>query len=220
MARAFPWRLTDRFPPDTLGCVGIMLGVNLSAGIFLTAFQPVLVNLFQASDAKMGAIFELIAALAVIPPVMIAVLSRYLMDREIMMIGLLIKIVGMALFLPLFGQVREWQVITGFMLVIKASLFFSTASMSLMTKLLGSLSSSTLLGFLSSASNIGPAAAQIALSGRILQLFGSFQFGLFGVPALLSMAAVAHPWYWKRLDASREFSRLVVAEAAVSQEHP
>lgn len=190
----------------------IMFGVNLSAGLFMTAFQPVLVNVFNTSDAKLGLIFEAIAFFAIIPPLLVAVLSKVLMDRQILLIGLASKLVGMALFLPLFGPVREWQVITGFMLIVKASIFFSTATMSLFTKVLGTMSSSALLGILASASNIGPAVAQIALADRIVGLFGTYHFALFAMPAILSFLIIVYPKHWERLDPGREFTRLLMME--------
>eukprot|EP00177_Eucheuma_denticulatum_P001658 GFKZ01002985.1.p1 GENE.GFKZ01002985.1~~GFKZ01002985.1.p1 ORF type:complete len:589 (-),score=63.27 GFKZ01002985.1:540-2210(-) len=191
---------------------GIMFGVNMSGGMFMTAFQPVLVNEFHTSDAKLGLIFEVIAMFAIIPPLLVAVLSRRLMDREILLIGLCSKLVGMVLYLPVFGPVREWQVIVGFMLIVKASIFFSTASMSLFTKVLGDMTSSSLLGVLASMSNVGPAVAQIALANHIVRLFGSFGFGLFAIPAVVSLGLVLHPKYWRRLDPGREFTRLLMVE--------
>lgn len=191
----------------------------MSAGVFMTAFQPVLVNVFHTSDAKLGLIFELIAVLAIIPPLLVALLSRYLMDRDILVIGLFSKLIGMSLFLPIFGPVQEWQVIVGFMLIIKASIFFSTASMSLFTKLLGAMSTSSLLGLLSSASSVGPAVAQIVLSRTIIELFGSYSFGWFGIPAVVSLGLVVWPRYWKQLDPESEFAQLVTREAELQHEH-
>ncbi|CAN8062662.1 unnamed protein product [Agarophyton chilense] len=187
----------------------VMLCVNMSSGIYMTALQPVLVNEFRVSDAKLGYVFELIAAFAIIPPLLVAFLSRYLMDREIMVIGLGSKLVGMFLFLPLFGPVREWQVIIGFMLIIKASIFFSTASMSLFTKVLRSLSSSALIGLLASGSSVGPAIAQLLVSDHIVQFFGGFKFALFSVPAIIGLLMILWPQYWNRLNPNCDFVRQI-----------
>lgn len=190
-----------------------MFGVNLSAGLFMTSFQPILVNVFHTSDSKLGVIFMVVAVFAVLPPLLVALLSRYLMDRQILLIGLTSKLIGMMLYLPIFGAVREWQVIAGFILIIKASIFFSTASMSLFTKVLGPMSTSSLLGVLASASNIGPAVAQIALADHIVSWFGSFGYAAFAIPAILSFAFILYPKYWKRLNPGREFTRLLMIEA-------
>lgn len=197
-----------------------MLGLNISAGVYMTAFQPILVNVYQTSDAKLGMIFELIAVFAIIPPLLVAALSRFLKDRDILVIGLVIKLVGMALFqpFPFAPAVYEWQVIVGFMLIIKASIFFTTASLSLFTKLLASMSNSVLLGILASASAVGPALVQIALSDAILAWFGSWRFAIFAVPAFLSLVAIVWPSMWKRLDPDKEFSRLIRQEADIQQQ--
>lgn len=189
-----------------------MFAVNISSGIYMTSFQPVLVNAFHVSDSKLGVIFEVVALFAILPPLLVAMLSRYLKDRQIIVIGLTSKIIGMILFLPLFGSVREWQVVTGFVLIIKASIFFSTASMSLFTKLLGPMNSSSFIGLLASASSLGPAIAQILLSDKIVTLFGSYAFGLFAIPALIAFAMIVLPVYWKRLDPDREETRLIMEE--------
>ncbi|PXF41815.1 hypothetical protein BWQ96_08463 [Gracilariopsis chorda] len=190
----------------------IMFCVNMSSDIYMTAFQPILVNEFGVSDAKLGLIFEVIAMFAIVPPLLVALLSKYLMDRQIMVIGLFAKVLGMALFLPLFGPVREWQVIIGFMLIIKASVFFITACMSLFTKVLGTLSSSALIGLLASGSSVGSALAQVLIGDYIAQFFGGFKFVFFSLPAVVGMAAIVIPRYWKRLDPNCEFTKLIAEE--------
>lgn len=109
----------------------------------------------------------------------------------------------------------------GFILIIKASIFFFTASMSLFTKLLGGMSNGTLLGVLSSFSSLGPAAAQLLFAEEALTLFGSFKYAAFGAPVVLATAIVVHPWYWKRLDPDREFTRVLLREyeSINSREH-
>lgn len=191
----------------------------MSAGFYMTAFQPVLVNVFHMSDANFGLIYMVIAIFAVIPPLLVAVLSRYLMDRQILIIGLLAKLIGMALYLPLWGHTSEAQVIIGFLLIIKASIFFSTASMSLFTKILGPMSTSYLLGLLASSAAVGPAIAQILLSNKIINWFDSYLFGLFALPAVASLIAIIWPSSWRRLDPSCEYTRLVTEEAEHQQFH-
>lgn len=195
----------------------INVGVNLSAGCYMLAFQPVLVNEFHMPDSMLGIIYEVIAVFAVIPPLAVAILSRKLMDRHILVIGLIIKVIGMALFLPIFGPVKEWQIIVGYLLIIKASIFFSTASMSLFTKVLGPMSTSSLLGLLASSAAIGPAVVQILLSDLIINWFGSFKFGLFALPGIASLLAILYPMQWRRLDSNCEYTTLVTREAEVLQ---
>lgn len=190
----------------------IMLNVNLAMGLYMVSFQPIMVHRFGADGQKLGVIFEIIAVTAIIPPLLVAYLSRRLKDRDLLLIGLAAKLLGVALFLPIFGAVREWQVIAGFVLMIKASIFFFTSSMSLFTKLLGRMSSGLLLGFLSSMSALGPAVAQLAFADYILQLFGTFSYGLFALPVVCATMLVVAPWFWTRLDPDREFNQALHSE--------
>lgn len=187
----------------------VMFLVNLSMGLYMVLFQPVMVNIFHATGKTLGYVFEIISVFAIIPPILVAYLSKRLKDRQILLIGMISKLVGISLFLPLFGPVREWQVVVGYILIIKASIFFFTSAMSLFTKLLGNMSSGALLGMLSSLSALGPALAQIFFADRILQDFGSFKVGLFVFPLVIGFVLVLWPWFWTRLDSDREFSSMV-----------
>jgi hypothetical protein len=122
------------------------------------------------------------------------------------------KLVGVAFFLPIFGlPIPQWQVVTGFVICIKASIFFFTSSMSLFTKLLGGgMLSGAWLGILSSLSALGPAVAQLFFASHAFKSFGSWGYGVYGLPALVAMGMVLWPWYWMRLDSDREFNRRVV----------
>jgi hypothetical protein len=165
----------------------IMACVNISMGLYSVSWMPIMVNVFEAGGQKLGIIFEIISVFAVIPPLLVAYLSRRMQDRHILLIGIIAKLVGIMCFLPIFGRVREWQVFAGYIIIIKASIFFFNASMSLFTKLLGGMTSGILLGVLSSVSALGPAVAQIFFADIMLARFGSFSFGIFGLPVLVAL---------------------------------
>jgi hypothetical protein len=185
----------------------VMACVNLSMGLYSVSWQPIMVNSFGATGQTLGVIYEIISVVAVIPPLLVAYLSRHIQDRHILLIGIVAKLVGVACFLPLFGPVREWQVVLGFIIIIKASIFFFTSSMSLFTKLLGDMHSGAMLGVLSSVSALGPALAQIFFADYMLQHFGTLRFGIFGLPVVFALCLVLWPWFWTRLDPTREFTR-------------
>lgn len=84
----------------------------------MVAFQPIMV-MNGATGHDLGVIYELISVLAIVPPLLVAYLSKRLMDRTILLIGLVLKALGILLFLPIFGPVRTWCVVLGFILVIK-----------------------------------------------------------------------------------------------------
>jgi MFS family permease len=190
----------------------VMACVNVSMGLYSVAWQPIMVNVYGADGQKLGVIFEIISICAVVPPLLVAYLSRHMQDRHILLIGICSKLIGIAFFLPIFGRVREWQVVCGFIVIIKASIFFFTATMSLFTKLLGGMTSGILLGILSSVSAVGPALAQLFFTDYMLARFGSLGFGLFGLPVVFALCLVLWPWFWTRLDPTREFTRKFLDE--------
>lgn len=87
----------------------------------MVSFQPIMLML-GATGHDLGIIYEIISVLAIVPPLLVAYLSKRLMDRQILLIGLVLKVVGILLFLPILpGPVRGWCVVTGFILVIKGA---------------------------------------------------------------------------------------------------
>jgi MFS family permease len=183
----------------------------------MVSFQPIMV-MKGATGHDLGLIYELISVLAIVPPLLVAFLSKRLQDRQILLIGLVVKIVGISMFLPLFGPVPAWSVVVGYVLIIKASIFFFTAAMSLFTKLLGrgQLLSGTLMGALSSASALGPALAQLFFADEMMKLFGGWTFGAFMLPVLAATALVCWPWFWARLDPDTEFHTVLRNEYAAA----
>lgn len=193
--------------------ITIMFLVKISMGFLFVGFQPILVYKYQTDGKTMGIIYEAVFLASFIPTFVLAYLTRIMEDRQIILIGLLLKLAGLLLFLPVFGLVvHRWQVIAGYMMLIKASFFFLAGSISLCSKLLGPMSSGTLLGSLSSVAQIGPASAQIFFTKISLDLFGSFYYALIGLPALISLCLVIWPFFWRKLDPDREFLKVLYHE--------
>lgn len=173
-----------------------------------------MVNVFHATDAQMGLLIDLTAILALIPPLLVSFLSRHLKDRSLLLIGLLLKLLGMLLYLPLPFSARhemhQWQIVAGYLLIIKASIFFTTASMSLFSKTLGPvLTSHSLLGLLAAAQSLGPAVAQLLFASSVIAMFGSPRFAVLTVPVVMSIGVIVWPNTWTWLDPDSERSVLV-----------
>jgi len=165
---------------------------------------------FHISGAHLGIIYEAIYLLAFIPQFLLAYLSRILQDRSILLIGLVLKLSGFLLFFPYFNnRVYVWQAVCGYLLIVQASRFFRTASLSLASKLLGPMSNGTLLGMLSSASQIGPAVAQFCFAKLTVDLFGTYYYVLIGIPGIIALAMVVWPSSWESLDPNREFCQML-----------
>uniref|UniRef100_A0A7S0G3Y8 Major facilitator superfamily (MFS) profile domain-containing protein n=1 Tax=Rhodosorus marinus TaxID=101924 RepID=A0A7S0G3Y8_9RHOD len=183
----------------------VMFLINFSAGFFQVAFQPILVDYFKVTESSMGLIFETISVLAIVPPLLVALLSRFLEDRQLMLVGICAKMLGMLLYCFPFGKMHVWQPVVGNILIIKASIFFFTSALSLFTKILGPLSGGAWIGILSSVAAVGPAVAQLLALRLVLTIYGTYWYFLFCVPAVLGFFLVAYPWFYKYLDPNREF---------------
>jgi len=191
----------------------LLLIVNVSMGLVFMGFQPILVIKFHASGQKLGFMYEIVSLISVIPPLILAYISRFLKDREIILLGLVLKVVGMLFFMPVFGgHLHIWQPVFGFILMMKASTFFWTCSMSLASKLLGPMSNRTILGMLSAGTSIGPAIGQLFFAELTVELFGSYLYVLIGIPILFAIILVRWPSFWKKLDPDREFTRVLFSE--------
>mmetsp|Transcript_3766 Transcript_3766/g.11227 ORF Transcript_3766/g.11227 Transcript_3766/m.11227 type:complete len:559 (-) Transcript_3766:1753-3429(-) len=183
----------------------VMFFINFSAGFFQVGFQPILVDIFHFTDSQIGIVFEIIGILAVIPPILVAILSEFLQDRHIMLFGIVLKLIGMALysFPAAGGNPPSWRVILGFILIVKASICFFTSAVSLFSKIIGPVGGGALIGTLSSLSAAGPALAQLLAMRVLLAWFGKPQFMLFMLGTVVGLGFVLYPWFWTRLDDER-----------------
>lgn len=189
----------------------LMFSVDLCNALIFVGFQPILINHFHVDAKQLGYIYLIILLIALIPPVILAYISRVLEDRQIMMVGLVIKLFGVLFLVPIFGDtIHRWQAIVGSILIMKSSRFFYACSISLYSKLLGPLSNGTLLGMLGSITQIGPAVVQIFFAKFSVGIFGTYRYALLGLPLVFSILLMV--WQWDRLDPDREFIRVFFRE--------
>lgn len=188
----------------------VILLTRMSLYICLSIFQPIMIGHFKLKDRDMGLTYIVIGILSLIPPIIIAGLTKILSDRYILLSGLVIKILGAAIFLPLFGPVQRWQPVAGYILVVKATVFCSTAAISLFTKILGPLCSAKTIGNLWGMSSLAPALIQIVFSSEIVSLFSTWNFAVFVLPALLALSIVIIPSGWNILDETSQETKSVL----------
>lgn len=197
-----------------------MFGVRLSTMVLSNAFQPILIDIFGISEVELGQAYLTVALAAVIPPVLVALMSGRLSDRTIILIGMCLKIVGVAFFMPILGS-SKWRVLIGTVLLMKASMFLVPASFSLFTKVMGRLNSGdTSLAMAWSVASIGPAAVQIFMGKELVDWYGSWKYIVFAIPCLISAIMVLSPVGWSWLDHRSEITRAVVAAADGKNVHP
>lgn len=171
--------------------------------ILLENVQPILVSRFGADGQHLGIVFEIVTIAELLPPLLVAFVSRYLKDREIMFIGILIKVIGGILYLPVIEAVQEWQVIIGYALNYKSAIFFESAMLSLFSIKFDSDSNSTLLGILASSSAFGYVVSQYAFGVTAVRIFGTFSFAFFLIPLFVALLLLLLPSNWRKLNTPR-----------------
>lgn len=174
----------------------LMLCVRLILMVILVLFQPILVHRYGADDESIGNIYLLVSVIGLLPPLFVALLSKFLDDYTIFVIGLILKTAGVVLYLPPFTWLNKWQVIIGFLLATKASTFCTTSLMSLYTKIFHS--SPTQMGYMWTLSNIIPVVIQVAMADSLVGFYAEWKFMFFLLPILVSFGLVASP-YGRRL---------------------
>lgn len=175
----------------------LSLLTSLSMSIWLNTFQPIMVNYMGVNGAHLGAVYEGTKLFELVPPVIVSFMTGFLHDRTIMMIGLALKLVGAALYLPLFGRVYEVQVIIGYALEGKASLFFETAMLSLFSAKFDSSTNGMGIGFVASTFSFGYVISMYTMGVPAVQMFGTFKFAVFAIPVAIALLMLVANW--KRL---------------------
>lgn len=175
----------------------IVLG-RATTATYDVAFQTVLVDVFFVSDAELGQIHIIVGMIAIFFPILVAMLSRFVKDRDIIMVGLVLKVIGMALYLPIFGTVQKWQVVIGYILIVKA-MIYQTALLSSFTKRTPG-DKAAMIGYLYAASNGTAALLRFAVSPFVLRIFGGWGYFLLAIPGLMTISIVVWPTNWHKLD--------------------
>ena len=178
----------------------IILLVRLSASLHDVAFQPIMVDIFRSTDGEMALMFGVIAALSIIPPFLITMWARYTQDRNILLTGLLVKVIGMVLYLPIFGYPNRTQILIGYVLILKASVFFVTAILSLVTKTVNNRKRSMALGYIWSVAGIGPAITQLLLREMVIDVWRSWKFAMMIGPGVVGLIMTIYPKWWEKMD--------------------
>lgn len=161
------------------------------------AFQAILVDVFFVSDAEFGRINIYVGIIAMCFPLLMTFLSKHVKDCHIIMIGLLLKVIGMVSYLPIFGSVKKWQIIIGNILIVK-TMIYQTAMMSSFTKLVPG-DKAAMIGYLYAASNGMAALVQFLLSPFLLKIFGGWGFMVLTLPGFTTLLIITWPSNWRKL---------------------
>ncbi|KAI0564640.1 MFS transporter [Gracilaria domingensis] len=97
----------------TFFCLLTLL-MQTTMALVKVSFQPVLIGVYGADEEEVGRTYGIVGALALVPPVVVALLSRVLKDFDILVIGMVLKLCGTLLCLPWSGEfsarsARRWE---------------------------------------------------------------------------------------------------------------
>lgn len=181
-------------PPNFSFYLAVSVLGRVSTSIAAVSFQPILVDIFLVSDARLGRIYLMAASLALGFPLISAFLSRFLSDKEVMLLGLLLKLGGNLLYLPLFGPVSVLQLVVAYVLTYRTAIF-QTAALSSYTKTVRDRGSRKRgIANLNAGSNAAGALVRLVVAKWILLIFDSWWFALFTIPTILALLLVIINW--------------------------
>lgn len=178
----------------------VFLCVRFTFSIAKIVFQPALITHFGADDAEVGRLFALSAVAIFFSPLLVLALSPVVQDRHILLCGVILKVVGIMLYVPIFGPVNKWQTVIGYICVMKATILSTTGSISIFSKSMGKKFSGKVMGYMWAFANAFPALVQITFSNGVVSLFSSWQFVVFAIPSTVSLCMVVAPRGWQSLD--------------------
>lgn len=192
---------------------------GISQGMMSVAIYPVLGDIYEMSAAQMSLITIVLSFVALLPPALAACLSTVLSDRVLMSIGLALKSVGVLFTLIPDGgssSAGRWLFLVGYILIVKASLFFLMSGTSNLTKQLGDQATPLNMSFNVMARNFGNFAGMALAGPFILSWYHTWAWLVISLPLGLAWLLLLHPHFWARLDcSSADAPRWVAAWAAL-----
>jgi hypothetical protein len=127
--------------------------MNLSVGFYMATFQPILVNVYNYDQAQLAEIAFIYCGLAVVPPLIVSIVAKRYTPRSITFFGLLFKLLGMLVYAMPPGHV--WQLVVGYVLVLKGALFFLTSLIALLSQVLAKRMTPVRVGIITSFFALG-----------------------------------------------------------------
>eukprot|EP01065_Artemidia_motanka_P030105 TRINITY_DN36118_c0_g1_i1.p1 TRINITY_DN36118_c0_g1~~TRINITY_DN36118_c0_g1_i1.p1 ORF type:complete len:506 (+),score=180.42 TRINITY_DN36118_c0_g1_i1:125-1642(+) len=172
-------------------CALVFFGSFVS-NYFMVAIQPLLVNDLGYSDTAVANIFLISMAASVIPPVAIVPMSKCLSDKQIMVVGAVLKLAGGVLMAV--PPLSSWRLVLGYVLVAKSTFFYFSCTISLFSKLLGKRVLGSAFGVLLSAVAAANAAATIGATLSVGPASGTWWLMPAAAPAAVSLLLLFVPW--------------------------
>jgi len=176
---------------------------GISQGMMSVAIYPVLGDVYNLTADQMSLITMVLSIIALLPPAIAAVLSRWLADRDLMVLGLALKSVGVVFTLmPAGGNTfaGRWLFIIGYVFIVKASLFFLMSGTSNLTKQLGDQANPQNMSYNVMSRNFGNFLGMLIAGPFILTWYHTWAWLVISFPLGLAWVLLVNPYCWQRLD--------------------
>ena len=176
---------------------------GISQGMMSVAIYPVLGDIYNLTADQMSLITMVLSTVALLPPAIAAVLSRWLADKDLMFLGLALKSAGVIFTLMPDGGntlTGRWLFIIGYILVVKASLFFLMSGTSNLTKQLGDQANPQNMSYNVMSHNFGNFLGMLIVGPFVLTWYHTWAWLVISFPLGVAWVLLLHPYCWNRLD--------------------
>ena len=176
---------------------------GISQGMMSVAIYPVLGDVYNLTADQMSLITMVLSTIALLPPAIAAVLSKWLADRDLMALGLALKSLGVMFTLfPAGGNtlLGRWLFIIGYVFVVKASLFFLMSGTSNLTKQLGDQANPQNMSYNVMSRNFGNFLGMLIAGPFILTWYHTWAWLVISFPLSLAWVLLLYPYFWQRMD--------------------
>jgi MFS family permease len=176
---------------------------GISQGMMSVAIYPVLGDVYNLTADQMSLITMVLSTIALLPPAIAAVLSKWLADRDLMALGLALKSLGVMFTLfPAGGNtlLGRWLFIIGYVFVVKASLFFLMSGTSNLTKQLGDQANPQNMSYNVMSRNFGNFLGMLVAGPFILTWYHTWAWLVISFPLSLAWLLLLYPYFWQRMD--------------------
>lgn len=176
---------------------------GISQGMMSVSIYPILGDVYDLSAQRMSLITMVLSFIALLPPAMAAVLSKWLADKEIMTLGLILKSIGVIVTLiptSEYSNMGQWLFVIGYVFVVKASLFFLMSGTSNLTKQLGDQANPQNMSYNVASRNFGNFLGMLIAGPFILSWYHTWAWLVVAVPVAVAWVLLVTPYFWLRLD--------------------
>lgn len=138
----------------------VMFVMNLSVGFYMVSLHPLLVDRFHFGQTDMARVSMVYCALAIVPPLVMAAISKKVSSRTVLIAGMTLKLSGCLLFslpavLGASHHLQLWTLVVAYVFILKGAIFVVTAALTLFSQLVGKRNSATYMGIVTSCFAMG-----------------------------------------------------------------